>query len=61
MPCCFAIVILYLTGLLPPHYPQKNFGRPVEWALVKDYPWSVPQLRKLEQPVDVHGEPWVAK
>lgn len=22
--------------------PQKNFGRPVEWALVKDYAWWVP-------------------
>lgn len=30
---------------------QKNFGKPVEWALVKDYPWSTPQLRKLDAPV----------
>lgn len=30
---------------------QKNFGRPVEWALVKDHPWSTPQLRKLDTPV----------
>ncbi|EFJ52167.1 hypothetical protein VOLCADRAFT_87047 [Volvox carteri f. nagariensis] len=37
---------------------KKNFGRPVEWALVREYPWSVPQLRKLEKPVDVHGQPW---
>jgi len=31
--------------------PQKNFGRPVEWAMVKDYAWSTPQLRKLDVPV----------
>lgn len=27
---------------------QKNFGKPVEWGLVKDYAWSTPQLRKLD-------------
>ncbi|KAL4436801.1 hypothetical protein ABPG75_003940 [Micractinium tetrahymenae] len=37
---------------------KKNFGRPVEYALVKDYAWSTPQLRKLDQPVDVDGNPW---
>jgi hypothetical protein len=37
---------------------QKNFGKPVDWALVKDHPWSTPQLRKLDQPVDVQGKPW---
>eukprot|EP00878_Enallax_costatus_P017447 GHUV01018327.1.p1 GENE.GHUV01018327.1~~GHUV01018327.1.p1 ORF type:complete len:108 (+),score=38.66 GHUV01018327.1:457-780(+) len=26
---------------------KKNFGRPVEWALVKEYPWSTPQLRRI--------------
>ncbi|KAL6760919.1 hypothetical protein V8C86DRAFT_3132189 [Haematococcus lacustris] len=36
----------------------KNFGRPVEWALVQDHPWSTPQLRKLDTPVDVEGKPW---
>ena len=30
---------------------QKNFGKPVEWGLVKDYAWSTPQLRKLDAPV----------
>lgn len=30
----------------------------MEWALVKDHPWSVPQLRKLDAPVDVEGKPW---
>ena len=30
---------------------QKNFGKPVEWGLVKDYAWSTPQLRKLDVPV----------
>ncbi len=30
---------------------QKNFGKPVEWGLVKDYAWSTPQLRKLDTPV----------
>ena len=33
---------------------QNNFGRPVEWALVKDYAWSTPQLRKLDVPVSSH-------
>ncbi|BDA40818.1 hypothetical protein COCOBI_01-4720 [Coccomyxa sp. Obi] len=37
---------------------KKNFGKPVEWALVKDHAWSTPQLRKLDQPVDVDGKPW---
>ncbi|GMH33885.1 hypothetical protein BSKO_01719 [Bryopsis sp. KO-2023] len=37
---------------------KKNFGRPVEWAMVKEFPWSTPQLRKLEAPVDVKGNPW---
>ena len=27
---------------------QKNFDRPVEWGMIKDYPWSTPQLRKLD-------------
>ena len=40
----------------PPH--QKNFGRPVEWALVQDHAWSTPCLRKLDEPVDVDGKPW---
>ena len=30
---------------------QKNFGKPVEWALVKDHAWSAAQLRKLDVPV----------
>ena len=30
---------------------QKNFGKPVEWGLVKDHAWSTPQLRKLDVPV----------
>ncbi|KAG1674393.1 hypothetical protein FOA52_012919 [Chlamydomonas sp. UWO 241] len=37
---------------------KKNFGRPVEWALVKEHPWSTPQLRRLDTPVDVNGNPW---
>ncbi|KAL3152789.1 hypothetical protein ABBQ38_012373 [Trebouxia sp. C0009 RCD-2024] len=37
---------------------KKNFGKPVEWGMVKDHPWSTPQLRKLDTPVDVHGKPW---
>ena len=36
---------------------KKNFGKPVEWGLVKDYAWSTPQLRKLDEPVDVNGKP----
>ena len=37
---------------------KKNFGKPIEWGLVKRYPWSVPQLEKLEHPVDPDGNPW---
>ncbi|DBA82324.1 TPA: hypothetical protein ACH3X2_000588 [Trebouxia sp. C0005] len=37
---------------------KKNFGKPVEWGMVKDHPWSTPQLRKLDVPVDVDGKPW---
>ncbi|KAK9829440.1 hypothetical protein WJX72_005885 [[Myrmecia] bisecta] len=37
---------------------KKNWGKPVEWGLVKDHPWSSAQLRKLEVPVDVDGKPW---
>ncbi|KAK9831895.1 hypothetical protein WJX81_006754 [Elliptochloris bilobata] len=37
---------------------KNNFGRPVEWGMVKDYAWSTPQLRKLDVPVDVEGKPW---
>ncbi|PNH09510.1 hypothetical protein TSOC_003847 [Tetrabaena socialis] len=40
---------------------KRNFGRPVEWALVREYPWSSPTLRKLDAPVDVNGQPWVSK
>merc|ERR1711988_316967 len=36
---------------------KKNFGRPVEWAMVKEHPWSTPQLRKIP-PQTVDGEPW---
>ena len=32
---------------------QKNFGKPVEWALIKDHAWSTPQLRKLDVPVRI--------
>jgi hypothetical protein len=43
------------VALVPPQLPaplrlQRNFGRPVEWELVKDYPWSAPQLRRVEAP-----------
>ena len=37
---------------------QKNFGRPIEWGLVKKYPWSAPVLKKLDHPVDPDGNPW---
>ncbi|GHP09893.1 hypothetical protein PPROV_000862800 [Pycnococcus provasolii] len=37
---------------------KKNFGKPVEWALVKKYPWSEAHLQKLDVPVDVDGNPW---
>uniref|UniRef100_A0A7R9SZ14 Uncharacterized protein n=1 Tax=Ostreococcus sp. 'lucimarinus' TaxID=242159 RepID=A0A7R9SZ14_9CHLO len=37
---------------------KKNFGRPIEYGMVKRYPWSVPTLMKLDVPVDVDGNPW---
>jgi hypothetical protein len=35
-----------------------NFDRPVEFGMVKKYPWSTPTLQKLDVPVDVDGNPW---
>lgn len=26
--------------------------------MVRDHPWSTPQLRRLEQPLDAQGKPW---
>jgi hypothetical protein len=37
---------------------KKNFGKPVEWGLVKKYPWSTATLQKLDVPVDMQGKPW---
>jgi hypothetical protein len=37
---------------------KKNFGKPIEWGLVKRYPWSQPQLMHLETPLDHEGNPW---
>ena len=37
---------------------KKNFGRPIEYGMVKRYPWSTPTLMKLEVPIDVDGNPW---
>eukprot|EP00218_Dolichomastix_sp_CCMP3274_P016770 CAMPEP_0170133166 /NCGR_PEP_ID=MMETSP0033_2-20121228/1111_1 /TAXON_ID=195969 /ORGANISM="Dolichomastix tenuilepis, Strain CCMP3274" /LENGTH=123 /DNA_ID=CAMNT_0010368627 /DNA_START=15 /DNA_END=386 /DNA_ORIENTATION=- len=37
---------------------KKNFGRPVEWGLVKKYPWSTATLMKLDVAIDVDGNPW---
>jgi len=37
---------------------QKNFGKPVEWGLVKKYPWSTATLQKLDVPLDMQGKPW---
>lgn len=37
---------------------KKNFGKPIEWGLVKRYPWSQPQLMHLEVPLDHEGNPW---
>lgn len=57
-----ALLCIQFTHLInnfqPFVFSQKNFGKPVEWALVKDYAWSTPQLRKLDKPVDVDGNPW---
>jgi hypothetical protein len=44
--CMPLLVLLLLVVML---LLQRNFGRPVEWQLVKEYPWSVPQLRRVEQ------------
>jgi hypothetical protein len=41
-----------MTHLLLPallHRLQRNFGNPVEWALVKEHPWSTSQLRRVDQ------------
>lgn len=43
----------YIVCNAPSTCVQKNFGRPVEYALVKEYPWSTPQLRRLDKPVSV--------
>ena len=37
---------------------KTNFGRPIEYALVKDHPWSMPALRKLDRPIKPDGTPW---
>mmetsp|Transcript_42107 Transcript_42107/g.51095 ORF Transcript_42107/g.51095 Transcript_42107/m.51095 type:complete len:124 (+) Transcript_42107:158-529(+) len=37
---------------------KNNFNRPIEYAMVKKYPWSMPVLEKLEVPVDPKGNPW---
>ncbi|KAI8476562.1 MAG: hypothetical protein J3K34DRAFT_241572, partial [Monoraphidium minutum] len=36
---------------------KKNFGKPVEWAMVKEYPWSAPQLRRMGAPADAPSQP----
>lgn len=53
MPACTS---LHNVPLLDAHaacVPQKNFGKPVEWGLIKDHAWSTPQLRKLDTPVSM--------
>jgi hypothetical protein len=35
-----------------------NFDRPIEYGMVKKYPWSTPTLQKLEVPLDCDGNPW---
>lgn len=47
--CCYVHLLAWLLPCCT-DWPllQKNFGRPVEWQLVKEYPWSVPQLRKVD-------------
>merc|ERR1712060_659935 len=37
---------------------KKNFGRPIEWGMVKKYPWSTATLMKLDFPVDPEGNAW---
>ena len=34
-----------------------NFDRPIEYGMVKKYPWSTPTLQRLEVPVDSGWEP----
>merc|ERR1711977_183552 len=34
---------------------KKNFGRPIEWGMVKKYQWSTATLMKLDFPVDPDG------
>ena len=35
-----------------------NFDRPIEFGMMKKYPWSTPTLQRLDVPVDVDGNPW---
>ena len=37
---------------------KRNFGKPIEWGMVKKYQWSEPQLQRLDVPVDPDGNPW---
>lgn len=37
---------------------QRNFDKPVEWSLQKEFPWSEPTLMRLQQPLTVDGKPW---
>jgi len=37
---------------------QRNFGKPVEWGMVKQYPWQEAVLMKLDVPLKVDGTPW---
>merc|ERR1712176_577238 len=37
---------------------KKNWGKPIEYGLVKRYPWSNAIFTKLDKPVDVKGNPW---
>ena len=37
---------------------KNNFGRPFEYAYVKQHPWSEATIVKLDQPLDKDGNPW---
>jgi hypothetical protein len=43
-----------------PEYKEfsRKFGRAIEWGMVRRYPWSSPQLVRLDVPVDPEGNPW---
>ena len=45
MPCVVSCYPFLLTSAVR---LQKNFGKPVEWGMVQEHPWSTPHFIKLD-------------